>query len=228
MRCARIAIASATRKGTRHRRRRGRAFGGAARGRGPSGGQPLPLRREDLEVGGVHQSVDTLDALDEFTRPADSKAERAAVVTRIPSTRWISHAATASVCTVSIGATACWRGSTRQASRFDPLGAQQRRGRQAGDNPASARPQPGRDRPLSCGKLRASRDVDGRVDRCVELPKLSGRQRFGFNGFPPAQRPIELVAHDRSVPPHSDTTRRLCRFVHRFAVSRTKAQSCAA
>ena len=183
----------------------------------------------DLDVGGVHQSVDTLDALDEFTTPADVES----------GTGGGRHAHSVHALDLACrGGVGVHRQHRRGPPvgvdqlggqcRFDPLGAQHRRGGQAGDNPASARPQPGCDRALSCRKLRASRDVHGRVDRRVEPLKLPGRQRFGFDGFPPAQRPFQFIPHGRSVPPDSDTTGRLCRFVHRFGDSRMHAHSRAA
>jgi hypothetical protein len=106
----------------------------------------------NLDVGGVHQCVDTLNARDEFETSADIEggarggrhphpvdalnlACRDGIGVHVQHRRW-----------PTVGVDQLGR-----QSRLDPLRAQYRSGRQAGDDAEPRRPQPRRLCPLSCG-----------------------------------------------------------------------------
>jgi hypothetical protein len=180
----------------------------------------------DLEVRGVHQSVDTLDALDEFEASADveSRARRGGQRDVVQA----SDLATRQI--VRVHDEQRRRASVRVDQfggkpRLDPLRAEHRRRREPCDHAASPRPQPCRLGALSCRKLDSAHHMNAWIRRHVEAAKLADGQRIRVDGLPAAYRPGQFVPHERSLPTIPDTEGRLCGFVHRRGVSRTTPRS---
>ena len=171
----------------------------------------------DLDVGGVHQRIDTLNACSRSSAPADiecgaSGRRDAHTVDTLRSRRPRRHRCVRRASAVAAG----WCGSTRRAgpalstscpTSQRPTTPRRHRADATTATLLASLELPKAQRPAVC----VHRDRPGRRTDAAPEPTTRRLRRL-----PSLETAIPILPHGRSLPTTSDTTGRLCRFVHRL------------